>query len=50
MLILVVIAREKQFKMATIEIFPGDDYLSLRPVLLAGIKACDVIMHKVYSR
>ena len=39
-------AKIKQFKMATIETFPGDD--ALRPAFIAGIKTCDVIMHKVY--
>jgi hypothetical protein len=31
--------------MATIEIFPADDIF---PAFLAGIKPCDIIMHKVY--
>jgi hypothetical protein len=34
--------------MTTIEIFPGDDYYE--PAFLAGIKPCDVIMHKVYLK
>ena len=37
----------KQFKMATVKIFPGQRLL--RQAFLTGIKPCDVIMHKVYS-
>ena len=47
MLVLVVIAREN-FDSGHFELFNFPGRRLLRPAFLAGIKPCDVIMHKVY--
>jgi hypothetical protein len=48
MLVLVVIAREN-FDSGHFELFNFPGRWLLRPAFLAGIKPCDVIIHKVYT-
>jgi hypothetical protein len=49
MLVLIVIAREN-FDSGHFELFNFPGRRLLRPAFLAGIKPCDVIIHKVFCR